>query len=530
MKKILITDPVDPRCAELLSAEGFEVDYKPGLKPDELKKIIGIYNALIVRSETRADVSLIALMDSMEVIGRAGAGIDNIDVDAATQKGIIVMNTPGGNTISAAEHTMALLLSMSRNIPQANASLRDKKWERKRFTGSELSGKTIFIIGLGKIGKEVALRCQAFGMEVLAYDPVINPTTLANIGEIEFVSLEEGFMKSDFITLHVPLTSTTKNLISSETLKQCKDGVRIINCARGGIVNEEDVLSFIDKGKVASAAFDVYEKEPPDFNSPVFQHPKVICTPHLGASTEEAQEKVAIQIGRQISDYFRYNNFSGSVNTPFQKIDPALEKYLLLAERLGYLQSQFLKSSLKEVKISISGEFLHFYTQLLTSGIIKGFLSDRRTENINYINAQVIFKQTGIPVSETRNPDDENYSNLLSVTFRSDEGEITIAGTVFGNREMRIVKIDNYFVEFNPEGDFLIYYNIDKPGVLASVSSLLASKGYNISGVFLGRDTVAKKALTIIGIDEKINDGIKEIINSTDGILEVYTVNSGERR
>jgi D-3-phosphoglycerate dehydrogenase / 2-oxoglutarate reductase len=525
MKKILITDPVDPKCGEILKSGGFEVDFRPGIKADELKSIISSYNALVVRSETKADASLIALMDSMEVIGRAGAGTDNININAATQKGIVVMNTPGGNTISAAEHTMALLLSMCRNIPQANASLREKKWERKKFTGAELAAKTIFIIGLGKIGREVAIRCQSFGMKILAYDPVINPTILMNSGDIELVALEEGFKRSDFISVHVPLNPSTKDLISSESLKICKDGVRIINCARGGIVNEHDIIEAIDNGKVSSAAFDVFENEPPDFENPLLHHPKIICTPHLGASTEEAQEKVAVQIARQISDYFNSNTFTGSVNTPFQKIDPGVEKFLILAERLGYMQSQFLKSSLKEVKITISGEFLHFYTNLLTSGIIKGFLADRRTENINYINAQILFKETGIPVSEVKNPDDDNYNNLLSVTFITEDGEKTIGGTVFGNREMRVVKVDEYFVEFNPEGDFLIYYNIDKPGVLASVSGNLASRGINISGVFLGRDIKSRKALTIIGIDEQIDDQIKKDINGVDGIVEVYAVN-----
>jgi D-3-phosphoglycerate dehydrogenase / 2-oxoglutarate reductase len=524
MKKILITDPVDPKCSSILQKEGFQVDYKPGIGQDEIKKIIGSYEALIVRSETKANASLISMMDSMEVIGRAGAGIDNIDVDAATQKGIIVMNTPGGNTISAAEHTMALLLSMCRNIPQANASLRNKKWERKKFTGSELYGKTIFIIGFGKIGKQVAEMCSGFGMKIVAFDPVINPTTFISNIEVEFVSLEEGFQLADFITLHVPLTSGTKNLISSETLKMCKDGVRIINCARGGIINETDLIKAIDEGKVASAAIDVFEQEPPDFNNPVLHHPKIICTPHLGASTGEAQEKVAVQIAEQIKGFFKENNFSGSVNTPFQKIDPGLERYMILAERIGHLHSQFLNTSLKEIKISISGDFLHFYSTLLTSGVIKGFLSERRTENVNYINAQVLLKQSGIPVTESRNPDDETFNNLLSVTFRSDDIERTIAGTVFGNRELRIVKIDDYLVEFNPEGDFLIYYNTDKPGVLASVSSQLALRGLNISGVFLGRDVREKRALTIIGIDEKIDDEVMSAVKRTDGIIEVFSV------
>jgi D-3-phosphoglycerate dehydrogenase / 2-oxoglutarate reductase len=527
MKKVLITDPVDPKCAALLNEEGFQVDIRHGISPEELKNIISSYNALVVRSETKVNAGLIALMDSMEVIGRAGAGVDNIDIEAATQKGIVVMNTPGGNTVSAAEHTIALLMSMCRNIPQANASLREKKWERKKFTGTELSGKTIFIIGLGKIGKQVAEMCGGFGMEILAYDPVINPTTLGKGSSIQFVDLKEGFGRSDFITVHVPLTDETKNLISSETLKLCKDGARVINCSRGGIVNEKDIIEAIDNGKIASAAFDVFEKEPPDFDNPVLHHPKIICTPHLGASTGEAQEKVAVQIARQISDYFKTNSYSGSVNTPFQKIDPSVEKFLKLCERIGYLQSAFLKTPLKEVKIAVSGEFLHFFTTLLTSAVLKGFLTARSTDNINLINAQHLFRKTGIPLSEVKNPEDENFNNLISVTFRSEDSERTIAGTVFGEREMRIVKIDEYFLEFNPEGDFLIYYNFDKPGVLAAASGYLASNSFNISGVFLGRNINEKKALTIIGVDGRTDDRVKENIKGIDGVLEVFTVNFG---
>ena len=295
MKKIIVTDAVDKKCVGILESGGFQVKYQPGISRNEIKNIISEYNGLIVRSETQVDAELISLMNNMEVIGRAGTGVDNIDVDSATRKGIIVMNTPGGNTISTAEHTMALMVSMCRNIAQANQSMRSGKWDRKAFKGTELHSKTLGIIGLGKIGREVAARSKAFGMNVIAFDPVISGD-LANKLEVELVDLNTIFENSDIITVHVPLNDETKNLISTDTLKKCKDGVKIINCARGGIVNEADLINALDSGKVSAAAFDVYETEPPDLTGKLINHPKIVSTPHLGASTEEAQEKVAVQI------------------------------------------------------------------------------------------------------------------------------------------------------------------------------------------------------------------------------------------
>lgn len=524
MKKILITDPVDGKCPEILKSQGFAVDIKTGISADDLKSIIADYNALIVRSETKVDASLISLMGSMEVIGRAGAGTDNIDINAATHKGILVMNAPGGNTISAAEHTLALILSVCRNIPQANASFKEKKWERKKFTGVELFGKTLFIIGYGKIGREVALRSISFGMKVLVYDPVINPANLLKSENINFVSFEEGLKQADIITLHVPLVENTKNMISAERLKLCRQGVKIINCARGGIINENDLAEAIKSGKVSSAAIDVFEKEPPDFNSELFSFEKVICTPHLGASTSEAQEKVGVQIAEQISGYFKNGSFQGSVNIPFGKIDERLKRYLDLAENLGYLHSKIISSGVKEIRVSLTGDYLHSNSSVIKAAVLKGFLKEKRAESINLINAPVLISESGISVSEIKVSDDENYNNLIRVSCFAGSEERVIAGTIFNDREARVVKIDDYLVEFNPEGEFIIYYNIDKPGVLASVSNLLAEKGYNISGVFLGRNVETGTAISILGIDGKISGDVKKIISGINGILYVYSV------
>ncbi|MGA8265551.1 MAG: hydroxyacid dehydrogenase, partial [Ignavibacteriaceae bacterium] len=313
MKKILISDPVDQKCAEIFKEAGYEVDFKTGLSWDELSNIIQDYNGLVVRSETKVTPELISKMNNMEVIGRAGTGVDNINLEAATRKGIIVMNTPGGNTVSTAEHTMALMLSMFRNIPQANQSLRSGKWDRKSFKGTELYGKVIGVIGLGKVGREVVSRSKAFGMKVIGYDPVLSNEIADKMG-IELADLDVIFAQSDLITVHVPLSDETKHLINSETLNRCKDGVRVINCARGGIVDETALLEALNLGKVSSAAFDVYEVEPPDLKNKLLNHPKVVCTPHLGASTEEAQVKVAIQIAEQIVDLFKNKRISGGVN------------------------------------------------------------------------------------------------------------------------------------------------------------------------------------------------------------------------
>ncbi len=303
MKKILISDSVDEKCTEILKAAGFDLNYKTDFSKEELLSVISDYNALVVRSSTLVDAELIEKMDKMEIIGRAGAGVDNIDVKAATRKGILVMNTPGGNTISAAEHTMALMLAAVRKIPQANISLHLKKWDRKRFQGSELFGKTLGLIGLGKIGKEVAIRANAFGMKVISFDPLVSADAVSDL-EIQLVSLEDIWKNADIISVHTPLNERTKNLISCNELTKCKSGVVIINCARGGIVNEKDLLKALKEGKVSAAGLDVFETEPPDFRTGLIQQPSVVSTPHLGASTEEAQQKVAIQIAEQNVDYF----------------------------------------------------------------------------------------------------------------------------------------------------------------------------------------------------------------------------------
>jgi D-3-phosphoglycerate dehydrogenase / 2-oxoglutarate reductase len=525
MKKIIVTDAVDKKCIPIFEKAGFEVNYKPGMPLDEIKKVIGDYDALIVRSETKATPELIALMKNMKVIGRAGTGVDNVDIDAATRKGIIVMNTPGGNTISTAEHTMALMLSMCRNTAQANQSLRSGKWERKLFKGTEVHGKTLGIIGLGKIGREVAIRAQGFGMIPIGYDPLLGPEVSSKLG-IEVVDLDTLYSRADIITVHVPLTAQTENMINDESIKKCKDGVRFINCARGGIIEEAALVRALESGKVAGAAFDVYVKEPPEKDSPLVSNPKVVCTPHLGASTEEAQEKVAVQIAEQIVDLFNSDIAKGAVNAAAIQASGNKEilPYVELAESLGAMHAQLIQGKLLSININYSGENLHSSATLLSTATLKGFLSKKIAEQVNLINAPFLAKEMGIVLNETKSGSNVNYKSLISVEFVSENGKRLLAGTVFGNNEIRIEYIDKFHLELRPEGNMIFYSNTDKPGMLAKVGSILAEAKINIAGLSLGRLDVGKEALTVINVDDNVDKKVVEAISSIEGIHNVYSV------
>ena len=477
--KILISDPVEKVCTDILEAEGFTVDNKPGIKPDDLKSIIGGYDALVVRSGTQVTADIIAAGTQLKAIGRAGAGVDNINVDAATRRGIIVMNTPGGNTISTAEHTMSLLLSLARNIPQANDSLKAGKWDRKKYTGTELYSKTVGVVGLGKVGREVATRCRAFGMHIIGYDPVLSADVAAR-ENIELVSLEEIYKRSDIITVHTPLNDETRNLLGETTIPKCKPGVRIINCARGGIVDEVAVLKYLDHGHVAGYAMDVFVKEPPG-DMPLLKHPHVVATPHLGASTEEAQEKVAKQIGEQLADVLKKRGIAGAVNGEAVRyaFRSDLRPFIALGERLGRLQAQMMTGQLKRL---------------------------------------------GVVLEMAKDGGASAYTNQVSLTVETDKERRTFAGTVFGPDLIRLVECDGFKLEVNPEGHMLFYRNVDKPGMLAKVGSELAAAGVNIAGLALGRDKPGKTALTIISVDTPIPADALGRLGRIEGVYEVRIV------
>ena len=525
MKKVLITDSVDEKCSEILTSAGFEVKYQTNLSKEDLFKIIPDFHVLIVRSATQVDAELISKMEKMELIGRAGAGVDNIDVPAATRKGILVMNTPGGNTISAAEHTMALLLAMTKKIPQANISLHLKKWDRKKNQGTELFGKTLGLIGFGKIGKDVALRAKAFGMKIIAHDPIHNPASASDLG-IQLVTLDEIWKNSDIISVHTPLNDRTKNLISYDTLCKCKTGVAIINCARGGIVNEKDLLRALKEGTVSSAGLDVFETEPPDFSIGLISHPSVVSTPHLGASTEEAQQKVAVQIAEQAIHYFNDDDFTGAVNAISIKeiTSENLKAFVRISEIIGKMLSQVRRGSLKKITIVCNGEVISDSLKILSTALLKGFLSEELDEPVNFINANVLAEELGIVLQEIISSDRKEYPNLIHASIETDSSKWQFAGTVFNNNEPRIVALNNYPVEFKPEGNILIYKNIDKPGMLASVSGELASSNINIANLSLGRVVEGDTAITVINLDSSISEELKKSISLIEGIEEVYSV------
>lgn len=525
MKKILISDSVNQRSIEILESAGYSVTYKTDFTRDELLDAVGDYNALIVRSATKVDNDLISRMKSMEVIGRAGAGVDNIDLAAASKKGILVMNTPGGNTISTSEHTMAMMLSLCRNIPQANQSILQGKWDRKKFSGTELRGKTLAILGLGKIGREVAKRSKSFGMNLIGYDPLISEEAANELG-VKLYNLDEIWKLADIITVHVPLNSETKNLINRDVLLRCKKGVKLINCARGGIINERDLFEALENETVSGAALDVYETEPPDFSNPILNHPKVVCTPHLGASTEEAQELVAIQIAEQIVDYFSSGRISGAVNLSAftEELTDDIKMFFNLSEKLGIFSAQLLSERLKQITIELNGESLHKFSKELSLAFAKGFLSRKMNEVVNYVNAPLIMKDHKISLNEKLSSEDSTFRNLVTVEMITENEIRKISGTVFGKNELRIVRINEYFVEIKPEGNLLFYKNIDKPGMLASVGKILAEKNINIAGLSLGRITQGKDALTIISTDDAISIDELKRIKELGGIKEISFV------
>ena len=522
--KILVTDAVEQRCIDLLKAEGFQVDVQATLSPERLKAVIAGYEALIVRSATNVTADVLAVAGALKVVGRAGAGVDNIDVDAATRRGIVVMNTPGGNTISTAEHTMSLMLSLSRNIPQAFESLKQGKWDRKKYVGTELLGKTMGIIGLGKVGREVAVRSQAFGMTTIGYDPVLSDEVASKMN-IQLVSLDELYEISDVISVHTPLNDETRALISEAQFGKCKAGVRIINCARGGIVDEAALLQALESGKVAGAAIDVFENEPPG-DHPLLKHPHVIATPHLGASTEEAQEKVATQIAQQVADFLKDRGVSGAVNA--EVIQMAMKKeikpYVQLAERLGNLLAQLMNGQLKKLTVHCRGGYLVQSSKLISAAVLKGVLSHLMSEPVNLINAPVLARERGVLLKEEQESEHEAYLHLLTVDFETEKEKRSFSGTVFGSAHLRIVKIDEYHLEITPDGYLLFYKNIDKPGMLATVGSILAQAGINIAGLALGRDNPGQRALTIINVDSPIPITVLRQLEKVDGVFEVKAV------
>jgi len=522
--KVLISDNISSKCVEILKNAGLEVDMKVGLKPEELKACIGDYHGLVIRSATKVTSDIISAAKNLRVIGRAGSGLDNIDKTAATKKGIVVMNTPGGNTITTAEHTIAHLVSLARLIPQATMSLKAGKWEKKKFMGVELYNKTLGILGIGNIGSQVAKRMQAFAMNVIAFDPFLSEDK-AKIMGIEKVDLKDLFKRSDFITIHTPLTPETKYIINKKTIKIMKPGVRIINCARGGIINEKDLYDAIVEGKVAGAALDVFEKEPPE-NNPLLTLDNVIATPHLGASTKEAQENVAVAVAEQIVDYLIHGTIRNAVNFPSIPSDQVsrLQPYINLAEKIGGFAAQMFEGGVTEITIEYQGDASRINTAPVTIAAIKGFLSPMLEETVNFVNAPVIAKERGIEVKEIKTSDEGDYQSMVALRVKAKDKQSYFAGTLFSKKDPRIVNIDNFKVEIMPEGELLFMYNNDKPGVIGNIGTLLGKNKINIARMHFGRETQGGKAISVVSIDTHASPQIIEEIKKLPNILLVKQI------
>ena len=524
--KILVSDNLAEEGIELLrESPDIIVDVKLKLELRELIKQISKYDALLVRSATKVTKEIIDAAKNLKVIGRAGVGVDNIDVEAASKKGILVMNTPGGNTISAAEHTMSMILALSRCIPQANISLKSKQWEKKKFLGTEIFQKTLGIIGLGRIGGEVAKRAQSFGMEIIAYDPFISKAHAREMG-VKLVSFPELIKQADYITIHVPSTPETKHIINKETISQMKKGVRIINCARGGIIDEAALAEAVKSGKVGGAALDVFEKEPP-FDSPVLGLDNIIVTPHLGASTEEAQINVARDIALQVLDFLKNGIVRNAVNMP--ELDPekmkTLGPYINLCEKLGRLQGQISEGGFTHIGIQYSGEILRHDIKPLTIALLKGLLEPILEQEVNFINAPLIAEERGIRVTESKVSKVEDFANLIVVETMTEKGENIVAGTLLGKKESRLVRIGEFDLDVVPEGYMLLCSNLDKPGVIGKIGTILGNRKINIAAMQVGRKIVGGKALTIINVDCDISKDVLKEIEGISEIVEVKMVN-----
>lgn len=523
--KILISDNLSTRGIERLkSVEHFQVDVNTGLKPEELKSIIGSYHALIVRSESKVTADILSNATNLKVIGRAGTGVDNIDVSTATEKGIVVMNAAAGNSITTAEHTISLLMSLARKIPQAHFKLKNGKWDKKSFMGVELAGKTLGVIGLGNIGKIVASRAIGLAMKVVAYDPFITKELASKIG-IESVSLDEVFHRADFVTVHTPLTDETRGIVGESAFAKMKDGVRIINCARGGLVDEKALFTAIKSGKVAGAALDVFEKEPVPTDHPLLTLDEVIVTPHLGASTNEAQDAVAITIADQVAGFLRSGAVSGAVNIPAVTAEAlkTISPYIKLGEKLGAFLSQFLNKAISEVKITYSGEVSQYDVRPITQAVLTGLLK-QVSARVNQVNASLIAQERGLRITESKELSAQNFTSLVEVSVKGEADELKVAGTLFGPDDLRIVNIGSFRLEAVPEGRLLIVENTDQPGVVGSIGTLLGTHGINIAQLYLSRNRAGGTAMSVYQIDGELNDSAIDELSKLTHVISVKLI------
>ncbi len=526
MPKVLVSDKISPASLEIFKQQGVEVDYLPdvGKDKDKLAEIIGDYDGLAIRSATKVTEKIIAAADNLKVIGRAGIGVDNVDIPAATAKGIIVMNTPFGNSITTAEHAISLMLAIARQIPEADASTRASKWEKSRFMGVEVTNKTLGLIGAGNIGSIVADRAQGLKMKVVAFDPFLTPERALDMG-VEKVELDELLARADFITLHTPLIDATRNILDADALAKTKKGVRIVNCARGGLIDEAALKAALESGQVAGAALDVFAEEPAKDN-PLFDVPNVICTPHLGASTSEAQENVALQVAEQISAYLVTGEITNALNFPSISAEeaPRLTPFVKLAEMLGSFAGQLTETAITGIKIEYEGDVAELNTKPMTAtaitGVLKPLLGD-----VNMVSAPVLAKDRGIQVETTQREQQGAYENYIRLTIITERQERSVAGTVFADGKPRIIQVKGINMEAELSPNMLYMTNEDKPGFIGRLGSLLGDLNVNIANFNLGRLDAGAEAIALISIDSALSEADLNKVAALEGVKQAKGLN-----
>ena len=518
--RVLISDELSPAAVQIFKDRGIDVDVKSGISKDDIEKIIDQYDGLAVRSATKATEKLIGLAKRLKVIGRAGIGVDNIDIKAATARGIIVMNTPFGNSITTAEHAVSLMLALARQIPEADRSTQAGKWEKNKFMGVEVYAKTLGVVGCGNIGSIVADRALGLKMKVIAFDPFLSEDRAMEIG-VEKVELDELLRRADFITLHTPMTEKTRNLLNARTLAQCKKGVRIINCARGGLVDEQALAEALKSGHVAGAAFDVFVEEPAKQNV-LFGLPNMICTPHLGASTSEAQENVALQVAEQMSDYLLKGAITNAINAPNITAEeaPRLQPWVRLAEQLGSFAGQLTEAPIKGIRIEYSGEVAELNCKPLTAAALTGVLRPSLA-HVNMVSAGIHVKERGIPVEETKRGQEGAFGSYIRLTVKTDEYDRSIAGTVFSDGRPRVIQVRDINMEFEVSQHMLFVRNTDQPGFIGRLGTVTAEAGINIATLILGRDRPGGDAICVASFDERVPDSVLDKVKALKQVVRV---------
>lgn len=523
--KVLIADGLSAEGIERMKSNtSIELMVYDAIPREDLKKMIGGVDILIVRSRTQVDRDLLEHCKSLKIVLRAGIGIDNIEVRAATDLGILVMNAPTGNIVTTAEHALAMLFAVSRHIPQADASMRAGKWDRKKYQGNEVRGKTLGLLGLGNIGKVVADRGKALGMKAIAYDPYLTAEAAARHG-VGLVTFDELLAQSDYLSLHLPLTEQTKNLLNESALSKMKSSAYLINCARGGIVDEAALVKALENKKLAGAALDVFEKEPPPADHPLLKRPEVVLTPHLGASTDEAQLQVSLEVAEQVNEYIRNGVVKNAINVPNISLEQmkAVKPYLTLAERVGGFVAQVLPNeNVKRLRIRFEGAITGYNREVLTLSVLKGFLTPLLSTSVNFVNVKNILRERGIRVEDSFDADCEDYSSLITLEVEA-EGVVTCSGTLFGKEEPRIVQYDEFAIDAVPQGVILVTRNNDQPGVIGAMGSMLGSTGVNIARMHLGRNKKGE-AVALINLDSPIDTATQQKLASVPGMLSVKQI------